>query len=136
MVLTLRALSSFSDINNYSFADSILFTPGDATTIYFQLVDPTRNVAYYGFNPVGLPYHPSPSAVLSVTINSINTAKVVTRFATIASVDDTSIWSMPLLATDPLGGSLTVNFTLTDGATVINGIAPVLIRGVSTNPGC
>lgn len=135
-VLTLRPLTGFVDINNYTATDSILFTPGDSTTIYFQLVDPTRNLAYYGFNPIGTSYHPSNTATLSVTLNSINLAKVVTRFATLASPNDTSIWSFPILSTDPISGNISVNFTLTDGATTINGYAPVLVRGVSTNPGC
>jgi hypothetical protein len=136
MVLSLRPLSGFASINTFTFNDAFFFSQGDTPTLYFQLVDTSVNSAYAGYNPTGLAYHPPPTAILSITITSINQALSITRYATLVSANDTSIWSMALMPSDTLAGNMSVKMVLMDGSTVINGYAGNVIRVSSVNPGC
>lgn len=136
MVLSIRTLTNFSDINSFSFAPAWDVMETDTPTLYFQLVDLAKNLAYYGFNPVGLPYHPSPTAVLSVTIQSIDDAKKIVRNASLVSANDTSIWSLDILTTDVLRGNASIQFTLTDGALVLHGYSAAALRVTPLSPGC
>lgn len=114
MRLGARPLVDVTDANDFQYSTQLEYTAGDATTFYFQLVDQEKNPSQQGFYPSGLRYCPLASATLQVTFINIASSKQVVRFASQPFASDPSIWSVSILATDPLQGTVSVKCVLTE----------------------
>lgn len=112
MNLSAKFLESVCDINSFTYAsgDWVELSEGDSATIYFQLVDRSKN------KPDGLRYMPDDTSVLSVVIENIDNTKKITRSATQPFSADPSIWCVSIFATDALRGTATLRLTLTEGS--------------------
>lgn len=118
MKLSARPLINVVNINSFNETEELEFHVGDATTFYLQLVDLDQRPACYNYNPPGRRYMPAVGATLSVTFQNIDSAKQFTRSASQPYAQDSSIWSVPILSTDPIAGTVTVKCVLTEsGAT-------------------
>jgi hypothetical protein len=129
MKLSVTVLDDVEDVNDYHYATQAESTVGDATQLYFQLSDATKNLGQHGFNPGGLRYMPVAGATLQVTFKNIDNRKQFTRFATQPFPQDLSIWKVPVLATDPVSGTVSCKFVLTEP----NGVAGGLTKTCSLN---
>jgi hypothetical protein len=88
---------------------------GDTQDMYIQLVDASLDRNEQGFTPPGRRYCPPAGAALSVTFKNIDDSKKVVRAGVQAFPTlDASIWYVPLLGTDPLAGTVTMEATLTE----------------------
>jgi hypothetical protein len=114
MKLSARPLTDVMNINDYIPATQVEYTVGDAHTFYFQLIDLEKNLASHGWNPPGMRYVPEVAASVAVTFTNIDDAKQFTRFAIQPFPQDSSIWAVPVLATDPMGGTITLKVVLTE----------------------
>jgi hypothetical protein len=117
MKFSVIPLIKVSGVNDFLYSTQVEFTAGDATDIYVQLVDLEKNSAQYGYYPGGLRYVPLPLSTVQVTIRNIDTAKEFIRYATQPFATDASIWRFSLLPTDPVSGTLTIHFVLTEPGT-------------------
>jgi hypothetical protein len=115
MRLAICPLDDVSGVNSYRFATEVQTTAGDATDLYFQLFDASKNLTQHGFNPGGLRYCPAALATLQVTFKNIDTSKQFARFASQPFTQDPSIWKVSVLATDPVSGTVSMKFVLTEG---------------------
>jgi hypothetical protein len=117
-MLALRLLTNVNNVNDYDRVAVVSFNNGVNDTIYFQLVQPGRE---------GLRYVPASGATLTVTVWNIDDAKKVTRAASqpFLATGDASIWSVPILNTDPIAGTPALQVVLTEGANVTQ----VLLQG-------
>lgn len=122
MLLSARMLDSVSDANNYQYLESIRITEGDTATLYFQLVDMNKDRIEQGFVPAGRRFVPSPGSTLSVTFDSIDNARKVTRSAIQPFPEDPSIWSVGIISTDPLRGTVNMRLAMTQSGVVTNGL--------------
>jgi hypothetical protein len=122
MRLTARILENVSGVNSWQYADQASFTEGDAPTIYFQLVDASSDRADQGFVPGGRRYVPASGATLTVLIDHIDDARKLTKVATQPYAGDLSIWSIQLLSSDKLRGTLNLKLTLTESGKVTYGL--------------
>lgn len=120
MKLSVRFLNDVANANSYEYAESVEFTAGDNQTVYLQLIDASLDRVEQGFNPPGRRYVPAAGAVLSVTLGNIDDAKKVTRSATQPFANDPSIWTIPVLPTDPLRGTVRVSLVLTEAGRVLH----------------
>ncbi len=109
MLLGAIMLKSVQNVNSFQRNTQTIVRQGSPTTIYFQLVDLEQTDTF------GQPlrYVPAAGASMTATINSINSANVVSRVASQPfSSDDRSIWSINLLATDhPASGNLDIELS-------------------------
>lgn len=115
MNLSIQMLTSVANVNNFDYATEVKMTKGNAKTIYFRLVDSEQ---HEDNTPAGLRYIPAAGATVSVDFLSLNDANEVTRLASNPFSEDTSIWSVPILSTDPIEGTVNLKITLTEGAVV------------------
>lgn len=117
MLLSARILTNLNGVNDFDYDTEMRFFEGDGPTIFLQLMDMSRDKAVDGFNPAGRRYVPAAGSVLSVTFDSIDDAKKVTRFAVqpYPSLDG-SLWRVDLLPTDPVRGTVTLRLLLTEPA--------------------
>jgi hypothetical protein len=129
MQLKVTVLDDVEDANDYRYATEIQSTAGDPVDLFFQLSDATKNLASHGFNPSGLRYMPAAGSTLKVTFLNINTRKQFARFATQPFVQDPSIWKVPVLATDPVSGTVSMTFQLMEP----NGVAGGITKSASLN---
>lgn len=120
MLLSCRILENYVNVNNFEFATEAKFTEGDATDVYFQLIDKSRDRANEGVNPPGRRYIPESGATLSVTVDTLDDAKKITRVCSVVS-EDRSIWKLTILATDTVRGTANLRLTLTEGVKVTRG---------------
>lgn len=121
-------LKDVGNVNVWEPDTSLSWTEGDQLTIYFQLIDASVDKPDQGFNPPGRRYVPAAGATLSVTLENIDQAKQLTRFAVQPFVGDGSIWSLSIMSTDAIRGSPQMRLTLTEGGVVTRGLAKCAIQ--------
>jgi hypothetical protein len=133
MLLACRFLSDVASVNSFdSVAPSLSMNQGDSQPLYFQLADASVDRKDQGFNPPGRRYIPASGATVSVTFTNVDTGADVcvtefggsrinpsaqatmVRAATNPYAQDTSIWKVQILGTDPLKGTVNVAVTLTE----------------------
>lgn len=113
MTLSCRFLADVSGVNSFQYASSAEFSQGDSQNVYIQLIDASLDRSDQGFFPAGRRYCPPAGTTLSILLKNIDDAKKVTRLCTQAyPLVDASIWYIPLLGSDPLAGSVTIEATL------------------------
>lgn len=114
MILSCRFLTDVAGVNTYQVIAAAEMYQGDTQDLYIQLVDAAIDRTEQGFNPPGRRFCPPAGSTLSMVFKNIDDAKTVTRSATQPfATTDSSIWKIPLLATDPLAGTVTMSATLT-----------------------
>lgn len=116
-MLSARILTNVSGVNAFDYATEHSGFEGTAFDVYFQFVDKARRPEGCGLD-MPLRYMTASGATVSVEFLSINAAKVVTRAASKPFVEDSSIWKVSLLSTDPIKGTINLKVTLTEGAAV------------------
>lgn len=137
MLLSARMLNDVSGVNSFVQVSEASWYEGDASTLYFQLVDKSLDTDMQGFTPAGRRYMPEALSTLTVQIQNIDTNKVYTRTATQPYSQDPSIWSISILATDAIHGSPQLLLTLTEPSRTISGIVRNAVKIYSTsNVGC
>ncbi len=123
MRLSARILENCLSVNSFDYANQAEFTEGDAPLITIQLVDLSQDRADKGFVPAGKRYAPAAGALLSVTLDHIDDARKVTKVATQPyPLLDPSIWTIQLLTTDKVRGTVNLQLTLTEGVKVTKGL--------------
>lgn len=129
MLLSCRFLRNVQNVNSFEQSNTMELFAGDTQTLYLQLVDSGVDRTEQGFSPPGRRYIPGAGASLQVTFENIDDAKRVVRLATQPFANDPSIWSVPLLATDPFKGTVMFTLKLNDGAKVFNSSGqPLMLR--------
>lgn len=130
MLLACRFLIDVAGVNSFEYADSVEWYEGDTQTLYIQLIDAALDRAIDGYVPAGRRYIPSADATLTMTFANIDSAKTIARSATRPFAQDGSIWSVPILATDPFKGSVAIRLRLNEaGQTKSSGDRPgMLVR--------
>ena len=123
MLLSARILTNVADVNNFTYADNLSFTEGDAPIVILQLIDASRDTYADGYMPQGRRYIPAIGATLEVTLGSIDSAKRVVRLATQPYAQDPSIWALQLFSTDSLRGLLDLGLKLVEGPKTTRGVA-------------
>ena len=131
MLLSARMLEGVADANNFNYAEAAKMTEGDTLTVYFQLVDMAKDLATAGFVPAGRRYIPATGSTLSVTFDNIDNARKVTRAATQPYPADPSIWSVQVLASDRILGTVNMRLVLTQGGIVTQGIVLAAVQSAS-----
>jgi hypothetical protein len=114
MKLSGRPLTNIVSVNSYNETEELEFHVGDATTLYLQLVDLDQRPSSQGYYPQGRRYMPAVGATLSVTFENLDNAKRLVRSATQPYNQDSSIWAVPILATDPVSGTVGIKCVLTE----------------------
>lgn len=127
MVLSARLLTNVCDVNGFDFAQRFEMTEGDQTTLYIQLIDATK---HKDLVPSGLRYIPANGATLTLTLDSLDNAKRVTRSAT-QPFTDPSIWAVCILSSDKILGTVNLKLTLTENSVVKSG---TLLAAISVFP--
>jgi hypothetical protein len=115
MKLSARPLLDVQNVNDFIPSQQVEFSVGDTLTFYIQLIDLEKNLAAHGWNPPGMRYVPTTGATLAVTFTNIDDSKQFTRFGSIPFAQDPSIWAVPVLSTDPIGGTVSIKAVLTEG---------------------
>lgn len=129
MRLSARMLENVVDENTFDHApDGARFTSGDAPVLYFQLIDLNKDESKQGFSPAGRRYVPEDDADLEVVLDNIDDDLKLTRSATQPFDGDPSIWSLELMTTDHVEGTVTMRLTLTEGDKVTRGSLRDAIR--------
>jgi hypothetical protein len=118
MTLGVRFLTAVGSVNIFSYATQVDANSGEAFDVYFQLIDKDQHQVSQGFTPGGNRYMPAVGATASVDVKNIDDSKKFSRAATQPFSQDPSIWKMSLLSTDPLSGTVSLKFKLTEGAVV------------------
>lgn len=77
--------------------NQIEVSPGETATVIMQLVDLTT---VSESNRIGNRYMPATGATLSVTIQSNNSANVLTKVASQPFAQDASVWQITLNSTE------------------------------------
>ncbi len=123
MLLSARMLQDVTSVNSFEYVDRATYTVGDTTVIYFQLIDLSKDKAERGFNPGGRRFCPAAGATLTVTIDSLDSAKKISnRTATQPYPTlDASIWSVAITSADTIQGTCAIRLTLTQSAVVTKG---------------
>jgi len=111
MRFAIQPLRDVSNVNDFRYATEIESVAGDATDLYFQLMDSDKRPTCQSS---GLRYMPPALSTLSVTFRNIDNAKVVTRYASQPFAQDPSIWKVSVLSTDPVAGTVNIKFVLTE----------------------
>ena len=114
MKLKAIPLIDVEDQNDFRYATEVSSTAGDPVDLYFQLSDAEKQLAQHGFNPSGLRYMPKAGSTLQVIFLNVNTRKQFNRFASQPFTQDPSVWKVSVLATDPLSGTVSIKFILTE----------------------
>lgn len=133
MLLSARMLNDVASVNSFEYADQASWFEGDATYLYFQLIDASLDTDMKGFNPAGRRYMPPATTTLSVQVQNIDTAKVINRLATQPFPEDASIWRIQILSTDAIHGAPQLMLTLTEPTRVLKGLVKNGVRIYSTN---
>jgi len=135
MLLSARFLNDVANVNSFEYAQVGQFTEGEASSVYFQLIDASVDGALKGFSPAGRRYIPATGATLSVVVNSIDDSVKITRAATNPFPDDRSIWKLDFLSTDKITGTASLQLTLTEGAVIRKGLVKNGLR-IASDTGC
>jgi hypothetical protein len=119
MLLGCRFLTDVAGVNTFQVVAQAEMYKGDTQNLYIQLTDESVDRTDQGFSPRGRRYCPVVGATMSVTFKNVDDSKVVTRNAVQAFPTlDASIWYVPVLASDPLNGTVAMSAVLTE-----NGVA-------------
>ncbi len=118
MLLACRFLIDVAGVNSFEYAESVEWYQGDSQTLYVQLIDASLDRPQDGYVPAGRRYIPAQGSTLTVTFSNIDSAKVVTRSATQPFAQDGSIWSIPILPSDPFKGSISVHLKLNENGQI------------------
>ena len=123
MKLSCRLLDGVGGVNIFEYAPgSLEFSQGDSPTVYIQLVDASKDRPEQGFNPAGRRFVPASGATLQVVMDSLDLAKRVVRSATQPFPGDGSIWSFPVMSTDPIAaGTVDLVLLLVEGVVQTRG---------------
>ena len=117
MKLSIRPLTDVCGVNDFIYATRIEATKGDSFDFYFQLVDLEKNLGQHGYSPCGLRLIPGDGSLLTVNVWNTDKAKRFARQATNPFAQDTSIFKITLLPTDPLDCSIEMEIVLLDATT-------------------
>jgi hypothetical protein len=120
MLLSIRFLNDVSNVNSFEYASNVEFHAGDPQAISFQLIDASLDRPEQGFVPAGRRYMPPAASTLAVTFQNLDDAKRFTRAATQPFPLDPSIWQVPVLASDPLVGTVRLKMVLTEPDRTLN----------------
>lgn len=120
MQLSLRFLTDVSSVNSWEPVYSVELYSGDSQTLHFQLTDASLDRAEQGFRPAGRRYVPPAGSFLKVTFMNLDDAKKVVRSATQPYAQDPSIWSVPILSSDPIKGTSFLNLELKEPTRTLN----------------
>lgn len=121
MILSARFLTNVANVNRFDYVQNVEFSEGDAPTVYFQLIDKSKDLAAHGFKPAGRRYMPATAATLQVTVDNIDDAKKITRFCTQPYAQDPSIWALTIMTTDKIVGTSGLKLVLNESAAITNG---------------
>lgn len=127
MLLSLRPLIDVCSVNVFSPAKQVSFTEGDQTTLYFQLVNLAVDRSDQGFSPAGRRYIPAVGATVNFQFGNIDDAKKVSRAAFQPFAQDSSIWAVNVLSSDPIVGTCNIRVTLTEGSTITHGLVQAAV---------
>lgn len=130
-LLGARFLTGVCSVNSFDYADRAQLTEGDTAQVYLQLVDRLRDLPSAGFQPPFRRYVPAAGATLTVTLTSLDDARVVVKTATQPFVGDASIWTFATSATDGLRGTVNVRLQLNQGGSLLYAL---LQPGLSAQP--
>lgn len=133
MLLSARMLNDVASVNSFEVADQASWFEGDATYMYFQLIDISLDTDMKGFYPSGRRYMPPATSTLTVQIQNIETVKVINRLATQPFPEDASIWRIQILSTDAIHGAPQLMLTLVEPARTIKGMVKNAVKIYSTN---
>lgn len=114
MLLSVRFLTDVANVNSFEYTPQLEMAAGDGQTMYFQLIDASVDRSEQGFSPAGRRYMPPAGSSLAVTFVNINDAKQFARVAVNPFPGDSSIFSVPVLSTDPVSGTINLNMILTE----------------------
>lgn len=132
MLLSFRFLTDVAGVNSFEAAVSAEISQGDAQDLYFQLIDAGLDRGEQGYMPAGRRYMPASPATMTVTFTNTNTGPTTggdfqlsprinpgsldtfTRAATQPFAQDSSIWKVSILASDPLNGTVQMKPVLTE----------------------
>ena len=115
MRLAVSPLQDVQNVNDFKYCTEVQSTVNDAIDLWFQLQDKEKNLSSHGFSPSGLRYCPPANSTLQVTFLNLNNRKQFTRFASQPfSSQDPSIFKVSILATDPVSGTVSCRFVLTE----------------------
>jgi hypothetical protein len=149
MILGVRFLLDVCNVNSFEPTSQLEMSSGDAQTMFFQLVDVSVDRPDQGFSPAGRRYIAPVGSTLSVTfvnvrnsgscgcgfpqcvhLNGPNSNGPFIRYAAQPFSQDGSIWSVPILSTDPLFGTISLNMQLIEPNRRLNiGMMPgVMLR--------
>jgi hypothetical protein len=117
MKLAIRPLRDVCGVNDFIYGTQIEATKGDAFDFYFQLVDLEKNLGQHAYSPPGLRVIPGDGSMVTLNIWNCDKAKRFARQATNPFPQDTSIWKITLLDTDPLDCSVNFKVVLLDSIT-------------------
>lgn len=114
MKLALIALKNYSNINSFQEVTEISLQQGNPSTLYFRIVDldqSTGDGKYFRFVP-------SSNATMTVTLTDLDINNTVIKVASMpASLDDRSVWSIPILSTDRITKNSLIATLTTSGVT-------------------
>jgi hypothetical protein len=113
-------------VNSFESTAQLEMSVGDSQNMYFQLVDSSIDRTEQGFSPAGRRYMPPVGSTLAVTfVNVVGGSNCgsgsgggfgggFVRYATQPFIQDASIWSVPILSTDPLVGTISLKMLLNE----------------------
>jgi hypothetical protein len=113
MLLSAKLLNNVGGVNTFDISQQTSFTEGDLPVIYLRLVDLQSKIDRY---------IPATGATLSVTFTNVDTNKTFTKVATQPFTGDKSIWSFSFLSNENVKGTMSLQLTLTEGASVTRGL--------------
>ena len=122
MLLSARILKDVNTVNSFEYANQMSWTTGDTVTVHIQLIDASKDKALDGFKPTGRRFIPDTGSVLTVTLESMDDAKSVTRVAVQPFATDGSIWSFQILSTDLVSGTPQLRLSLNQGSVLTSGL--------------
>ena len=117
MKLAIRPLIDVCGVNDFIPSVRIEGTVGDSFDFYFQLLDLEKNLEHHGWAPPGLRFVPGDGSMVTVNIWNCDSAKRFARQASNPFPQDTSIWKITLLDTDPLDSTVNFKVVLLDAIT-------------------
>jgi len=122
MLLSARMLLDAQNVNSFEYARVVEFTQGDTLTAYFQLIDASQDKASQGFVPPGRRFMPAPGALLTCTVENLDSAKQIVRMASQPFAQDPSIWALSILPTDTVKGTSNLRLSLNEGGKLTSGV--------------
>jgi hypothetical protein len=120
MQLSIRFLQDVASVNSFEPVSFYQINEGDQQTLYFTLIDASLDRSDQMFNPAGRRYIPATGSQLKVTFFNLDDVKKVVRVASNPFPGDTSIWSVPILSSDPIRGTSVMNIELKEPTRTLN----------------